>query len=111
MEQLQSVNVLVDLDDGAVEGQRVVDQVLKAVEVYIIAKEGTGNIVGDILKAHRGHVIEECLWQAVYLLRHVKSAVFGQSLDDGLAQIGIGSLMVCTVVFHLFLAILAQRYE
>ena len=101
MEQLQGVDVILDLYHRAVELQGVVDQVLKGVQVYVFAKEGTGHIVGNILEAHLRHVVDECLRQAVNLFGHIEPAVFGQSFYDGLLKVGHGGLTVCAVIVHI----------
>ena len=100
MEELQRVDVVLDANDGAVEAERVVDQVLQTVEVDVVAKEGAGHVVGYILESHRGHIVDERLGQVVNLLGHVESAVFGQAFHHGLAQVGLWGLMVGAVVLH-----------
>ena len=102
VEQFQRVDVLLHLHDGTVELQRVVYQILQTVQVNVFAEEGAGYVVGDVLETHRRHVVEEGLRQLVNLFGHVEPAVLGQSLDDGLLQIGLWGLMVGAVVFHLY---------
>ena len=100
MEQLQRIDIFLHLHDGAVKLQRIVNQFFQSVEVYVVAKELAGHIVGNVLETQLRHIVEECLWQFVNLFGHVESSVFGQSFHDGLAQVGHGGLMVGAVVFH-----------
>ena len=109
MEQFEGIDVVLHFYHGAVELQGVIDQVLKGIEIDIVAEEGAGYIIGNVLKAHLRHVVDEGFRQLVDFFGHIESAVFGQSFDDGLAQIGLGGLMIGAVVFHFFVVIFSLQ--
>ena len=100
VEELQGIDVVLYLDDRAVEGQRVEDQVLQRIFIDILAKEVAGHVIGNVLERHALHVVEECLGQFVYFFRHIETAVFCQSFHYGLLQIGQWCFTVCAVIFH-----------
>ena len=101
MEELKNVDVVFDFLYRAVELQGVIDEVLQCIAIDVLAEERISHCVGDVLKLYVCHVIEECLWQLIYTFRHIKTAVFSQSLYYCLLQVGYGSLSVCAIVLHI----------
>ena len=100
MEQLERIDIVLDLHNGAVERQGVEYQVLQGIIVYIVAEKRGGHVIGNVLELHRGHILEESLRKLVNLLGHVEPSIFGQSFNDGLTKVGHGGLVVGAVILH-----------
>ena len=105
VEELERVDVVGDGYDGAVEAERVVDDVLQGVEVDVVAEEGACHVVGDVAERHLVNVVEEGLRQVLDFLRHVESAVLCQTFDHRLAEVGDGGFPVGAIVLHKCLAL------
>ena len=102
VEEFEGIDVVLDLHDGTVEGERVVDDVLQGVEIHVFAEEGTCHVVGNLLERHLLDVVEEDLRQLLDFLWHIEATVFCQALDDGFLQVGNGRFSVGTVILHIF---------
>ena len=100
VEQLKGVDAVCYLRYGAVERQRVENDVLQGILVNILAKEGAGHVVGNVLELHVLNVVEEDLRQLLDFLRHIESAVFSQSFHHGLFERGYWGFSIRAVVFH-----------
>ena len=50
VEEFEGVDVILDIHDRTVERQRIVYNILEGIRVYILAKEGVGNCVGNLLE-------------------------------------------------------------
>ena len=110
MEEFERVDAVCHLHHRAVEGECVVDNLLQGIGLYVLAEEGIGNGIGNLLKGHLVYVVEERFRQWLDALWHVETSVFGQSLDDGLMKVGDGSITVGTIVFHVLFCLLFKIY-
>ena len=100
MEEFQTVDIILDLDHRTIEGESVVNNVLKGIEVDVLTKESTGHIIGNLLERHILDVVEEHLRQYLDFFRHVKTAVFCQTFHNGLLEVSDRGFSVSAVIIH-----------
>ena len=105
MEEFEGVNIVLDLHDGCVEGQRVIDDLTECLGLHIFAEEGISDTVSNFLKGHLCHLVPERSGQLLDDLGHIQAAVFSESADHCIAQRRARSFMIGTVVEHLLLMI------
>ena len=94
------IDVFADGYQWHIESQRIVDNLLQSVGRHIFAKEGIGHLIGYFLEREVLDVVEKRLRQRFDGVGHEKSLIGSQPLHHSLFECGIGSLTVCTVVFH-----------
>ena len=100
VEEFEGVDVVIDMHDGGVEGEGVVDDATEVVGRYVFAEEGVGNAVGYFLKGEVGDLAPEGGGQLLDDLGHIETTVFGETADDGIAERGAGGCVVGGVVEH-----------
>ena len=101
MEELEGVDIVLDLHDGGVKGQRVIDNLTECLGLHIFAEEGISDTVSDFLEGHLCHLVPERGGQLLDDLGHIQTAVFSESADNSVAQRRARSFMIGTVVEHL----------
>ena len=61
MEEFEGIDVVLNLHDGTVEGEGVIDNAAQVVSGDILAEEGICHAVGDLLEGEVGHLCPECV--------------------------------------------------
>ena len=94
MEQFQGIDIVRHGNYGAVECQRVINNLLQGISLHILAEECISDGVGYFLKRHLLDVVKEFLWQSLDFLGHIESLILCQALYDCLLQCRNGGLFV-----------------
>ena len=79
MEELQCIDIILYLHYRAVEGKRVIDDLLQRLGIDVLSEEGIGYRIGNLLKRLGFDGVEEVFWQLLDLLRHIETAIFCQT--------------------------------
>ena len=101
MEEFQGVDVLFHLHGRAVEGKGFRDDPVQFRARNVLAEESGRDFLPDLHEGKVGKAAEPVLGKRRNPLRHIESAVFRQTLDDGLRQGSVRRLMFCTVKLHI----------
>ena len=100
VEQLQCIDVVLDFHHRTVERQCVINDFLEGIRFDILAKEGVGNGIGNLLECLGLYGVKEILRQLLDTFGHIESAIFCKSLDYCFLQVGDGRIPIGTIIFH-----------
>ena len=100
MEELERIDIGLDLNDGRVEGEGVVDNATEVVGRNIFAKEGIGDAIGYLLECEVGDFIPERGRQLSDDLWHIEALVLRETANDCIAKRSAAGIVVCAIVEH-----------
>ena len=101
VEEFECVDVRLHLNEGSVELEGVIYDASEIVGRDVLAEEGVGHAIGNLLEGEVGNLFEEVFGQLLDDFGHIETAVFGETSDDGLAERGTCGVVVGAVVEHL----------
>ena len=100
MEEFKGIDIVLHVHHRGVEGEGVIDNLAKGISLYILAKEGIGYAIGNLLKGEVSDFVPKSNRQLLDDLGHIESAVLGETPDNSIAQRSACSFMIGTIVEH-----------
>ena len=100
MEEFQGVNPFFHRHGRAVESEGFRDDAVQLRAGNVLAEESGRDFLPDLDERAFGKAFDPIGGKSRNPLRHVESAVFRQTLDDGLREGSVRRLMFCTVILH-----------
>ena len=100
MEEFEGVDVVLDANDGGVEGEGVIDDATEVVGRNVLAEEGIGNAVGNLLESEVSYLVPEGGGELLDDFGHIEATVFGEAADYSFAECSAGGGVVGGVIEH-----------